>query len=158
MDGVEQSQEEEVEDTISPTARSYRPTVAYTSSGRRVVVAGGRTVGRSDTSDASAPLGKKSLSSTADDVASKGEDLIKEAAETTKSLENSSGGGPLISASGKQKKGVRRREAADKTIFPNPPSVPGYAMWLQEVMRVVMDGCGDPIVCMEWGDVFIKAF
>ena len=79
MDEVEQSQEEEVEDTISPTARSYRPTVAYTSSGRRVVVAGGRTVGRSDTSDASAPLGKKSLSSTADDVASKGEDLIKEA-------------------------------------------------------------------------------
>ena len=42
------------------------------------------------------------------------------------------------------------RREAEKTIFPILPSVPGYALWLNGVMRIVMDRSGDPIGYMKW--------
>ena len=34
--------------------------------------------------------------------------------------------------------------------FPELPSVPGYGVWLETVMRLVMDGSGDPINALVW--------
>ena len=35
-------------------------------------------------------------------------------------------------------------------MLPPPPTVPGYAVWLEEVMRAVMDGSGDPLAALAW--------
>ena len=33
---------------------------------------------------------------------------------------------------------------------PPLPSVPGYDVWLEEVMRAVMDGSGSPFAALQW--------
>ena len=50
---------------------------------------------------------------------------------------------------GKKKNSDRRKEA-EKVDFPELPSVPHYAAWLEQVMRPVMDGSGAPLEALLW--------
>ena len=77
-------------------------------------------------------------------------ELIEETRKTREALETGSNSGSnTFTSSKKAKMGAWRREA-DKAVFPARPTVPGYAIWLEVVLRNVMDGSGDPIDCMRW--------
>ena len=54
-----------------------------------------------------------------------------------------------VSSTRKKKKAERRREA-ENAGFSAHPSVPHYAIWLEQVMRLVMDGSGDLLGALAW--------
>ena len=54
-------------------------------------------------------------------------------------------GADKSSTSGDAKRRTDWRREADKVDLPDLPTVPGYAVWLESVMRLVMDGSASPL-------------
>ena len=54
------------------------------------------------------------------------------------------------STKGKNAKDSDRRREAEKFDFPPLPTIPGYAVWLEEVMRAVLGGSGAPLDALAW--------
>ena len=59
------------------------------------------------------------------------------------------GNGSDGSSPGAKARSDWRREA-EKVKFPELPTVPGYGIWLEVVLRTVMDGSGDPMNALVW--------
>ena len=78
------------------------------------------------------------------------EDLQARYEKTIANMDDGSDKSSITSASGKKKKRSDRRKEAEKVGFPDLPSVPRYAAWLEQVMRLVMDGSGSPLEALIW--------
>ena len=73
-------------------------------------------------------------------------ELLAKTKTTLATYDNGSDG----SSPGALVKSDSKRREAEKVRFPDFPSVPGYGIWLEVVMRSVMDGSGDPIKALVW--------
>ena len=75
------------------------------------------------------------------------EDLLAKSNTALATMQN---GSDKSSTSGAERPRADRRKEAEKVEFPDLPTVPGYAIWLEAVLRIVMDGSGAPMDALVW--------